>query len=117
MYARIWKNIFLIATLAVATTSFGNGNDGGMSGGGGGGLVLDKDNPWFVDNTTEVKFCVELDSQVFSASMAQIQRALDSAVQYWREEYAESFSLTWPGSRAVKLATQRDFEGHPTNSI
>lgn len=82
-------------------------NDGGMTGGGA-GLVLDRNNPWFLDNTKEVRYCVEIATQQFSAPLELIDKSIDAALRYWKDEYANSFSpVISPETRPLKIATQK----------
>lgn len=98
-YLRIAVGFF---SLLGATHSLASG---GMSGGGA-GLVLDKNNPWFLDNTKEVRYCIEVGSEVFSATETMHQM-IDKALAYWKDEYAHA---TVPqisdAIRPVKIATQ-----------
>ncbi len=75
-----------VASLFICTTAFA---DGGMTGGGG-GLVLDRNNPWFMQNTKDVKYCVEVSTDQFSATGDLVQKSIDGAIRYWNEEYASA---------------------------
>lgn len=90
--------------------------DGGMSGGGG-GLVLDRNNPWFLDNVKDVHYCVQVDQRHFSAGSDLIDASIRSALQYWKEEYAKAFTPQVSTEiRPVKIATQ-NFRGDGCDGI
>ena len=81
-------------------------SDGGMTGGGG-GLVRDRNNPWFVHNTKVARYCIEVNSENFSASPSNITRSIDDALRYWKEEYVSATSpISDIGIDPVRIATQ-----------
>jgi hypothetical protein len=68
--------------LEVEATS---GGDGGWISSGG-ELFQDARNPWFVKNTKEVFWCLQVDGSQVSATENQIELAFVDAVEYWRKE-------------------------------
>ncbi|MEI6398596.1 MAG: matrixin family metalloprotease [Pseudomonadota bacterium] len=92
-----------VASLFICTTAFA---DGGMTGGGG-GLVLDRNNPWFMQNTKDVKYCVEVSTDQFSATGDLVQKSIDGAIRYWNEEYASAVIPVFDTRiEPVRIATQ-----------
>lgn len=92
-----------VASLFFCSTSFA---DSGMTGGGG-GLVLDRNNPWFMQNTKDVKYCVEVSTDQFSATGNLIQKSIDGAIRYWNEEYASAVIPIFDTRiEPVRIATQ-----------
>lgn len=96
-----------LCSLTLTTLLFAN--DGGMTGGGA-GLVLDRNNPWFLDNTKEVRYCVEIAPEQFSAPIELVDKSINAALLYWKNEYANAFSPVFTTEmRPVKIATQKFF--------
>jgi hypothetical protein len=92
-----------VASLFICSTSFA---DGGMTGGGG-GLVRDRNNPWFLQNTSVAKYCVEVSTDQFSAKADLIQKSIDGAIRYWSEEYASAAIPVFDTRiEPVRIATQ-----------
>lgn len=54
---------------------------------GGGELIKDAGNPWYLDNVKEVRYCVALDEANFSARRMDVERAIEEAIKYWKEEF------------------------------
>ncbi len=61
-------------------------SDGWVSSGG--ELFLDKQNPWWLANTTRVGYCIRTDPATFALSEAQARTAVTEAIQYWKTEFA-----------------------------
>jgi hypothetical protein len=70
---------------------------------GGGELVKDADNPWFLQNTKEVRYCIKVDRENFHVSEGAIDRSIHAALDYWKKEFAKAFS---PAGMVV-LGTQK----------
>lgn len=77
---------------------------GGMSSGGG-GLLKDSRNPWFIQNTTAVTYCVIRDPAYFSLQQSTAERRIREAFAYWKDEFSRSFDVAMQGMR-VRIATQ-----------
>lgn len=98
---RVFYSLFLAIQAPIVLAS-----DGGMTGGGG-GLVRDRNNPWFVHNTTEVRYCVEVNVDHFSVGADRLYRSIEDALRYWKEEYRSAVSPVYdPGIDPVRIATQ-----------
>lgn len=83
------KKILIILSLAMMAASVrpAVAGDGGMTGGGG-ELVADAHNPWFLQNTPVVKYCI-ISSGEFEwddDEWTKIDAAFQSAVAYWNEQ-------------------------------
>lgn len=51
----------------------------------GGGLVIgDRGNPWFLENTENVRYCIITDTAHFSASVDESRAAITRALNYWQ---------------------------------
>ncbi len=72
--------------------------------GSGGELVKDSRNPWFVHNTKQVSWCLQIDATAVSVTEAQIEAAFNDALTFWKDEFRSaevfqpaegSFTLGW----------------------
>jgi len=60
---------------------------------GGGELIKDSNNPWFVENTKEVRYCTLIDTNNFSASEALINKVITKALDYWKKDFSKNMIL------------------------
>lgn len=51
---------------------------------GGGELVRDANNPWFLSNTKEVKYCIQIDEKNFGQTKTQVRERVRKAMQFWQ---------------------------------
>lgn len=77
---------------------------------GGGELFSDKVNPWFIQNTTQVRYCVQVDEANFGQTLAVARQKIHSALVYWAEEFRTGIS-------GVGIATQTFLEAPCDDSI
>jgi hypothetical protein len=80
---RILKLVFSAGLMMLSLSA--NAERGGWVSSGGEIFRFDR-NPWFVRNTTDVKYCVQLDAATMSADEATVKRALQNAFQFWKGE-------------------------------
>lgn len=77
----------------------------------GGELLRDAHNPWFIHNTSVVRYCVQVDAASISISEAKVVETLGRALQYWQGEFTSlNFMLdVWDKSRTytARAGTQR----------
>ncbi|MGZ3797395.1 MAG: hypothetical protein ACXVB1_13565 [Pseudobdellovibrionaceae bacterium] len=105
-------SIFLMLSLpAIAHPLKNSGNTMGGSGDGGwigmgGELFKDARNPWFVKNTQQVFYCIQLEKKDMSIDETAANAAFNDALNFWKEEFFRAMHST-DGSFA--LATQ-DFK-------
>lgn len=72
--------------IAVKTSaSASDETDGWVSSGG--HLDSDAANPWWVSNTTEVTYCIDIDRETVAADEAYIDTVFKLAADFWREEF------------------------------
>ncbi len=55
----------------------------------GGELFKDAHNPWFVKNTSQVQYCVEVDASSVSLTQAEAIARVEEALLYWSTELAK----------------------------
>jgi len=53
----------------------------------GGETLRDAHNPWWLKNTTDVSYCVEVDTASISAPVAKIEETVVRTLQYWQTEF------------------------------
>lgn len=70
----------------------------------GGNIINDSGNPWWLRNTEEVRWCLELDAETVSVGPAQVTALFDRALAYWRHEFT---ILGESGDTVPSLGTQR----------
>lgn len=76
--------------------------------GGGGELVKDSANPWFLQNTEKVSYCILQDESHFHIAPALAARRVRDAINYWKEEFSRANTLKVE-NRTALVATQ-DFQ-------
>lgn len=84
----------------------------GVKEGGGGEVYGDALNPWFLENTETVSYCIEVDSNSFGASSASIESAVGSAINQWKSAFAaaranETANNSIEPYGMVRIATQK----------
>lgn len=53
----------------------------------GGDLQTDRLNPWWLENTVSVRYCIAVDNDTFTASPDDLDRSFRAAVDYWRGQF------------------------------
>jgi hypothetical protein len=76
-------------TLLLSGAGKANGNNGGWVGMGG-ELFKDARNPWFVRNTNEVHYCLQVDPKTISVTRDEINQAFTEALNFWKSEFSRS---------------------------
>lgn len=61
---------------------------------GGAFLLSDDVNPWFIQNTSVVSYCITIDQQNFGVPLAQAKSSFLKAVQYWKEQFSRANRYT-----------------------
>lgn len=79
---------FFAVTLLIAQLAFSAGEGGWV--GMGGELFKDARNPWFVRNTKEVFYCIDVDPKQISVTADQINLAFYDALSYWKGEFSRA---------------------------
>ena len=84
-------------TMISASLAFGGGNISG-----GGGTSKDLGNPWFIQNTRTVTYCIQHEEGWFSPDLEMQKRVTSEAFAYWKKEFA----LARRGGDAFQVGTQ-----------
>lgn len=90
---------------------------------GGGHLLTSRVNPWFVQNTKIVTYCIDIDHANFGTTEREADNAFTHAVSYWQREFqfadrAEKISgSSEDDSHPFELATQRFVKGSCTQDV
>lgn len=71
---------------------------------GGGDLIRDSQNPWFLHNTKEVEYCIEVDEAKFSAPRKVVEAKVEEALNFWKEDFRKAWTEDAPIK--VSIATQ-----------
>ena len=87
----------LMSTFAMALgcTAFA-GNSGG-----GGELIQDSHNPWFVKNTKVVRYCVEVDENLFPKDKLPLDKMIERSIGFWKNEFASAVPGRMYGNAGV----------------
>jgi hypothetical protein len=59
----------------------------------GGQLLRDANNPWWVRNTAQVRYCVEVDRKSISAAPARVEELVAEALRFWRGEFTRTLKM------------------------
>lgn len=78
--------------------------------GGGGRFIQDADNPWFIQNTPLVNYCIKVDEANFGLPIARLRTLSAEAFQFWKKQVASiqqtSFQTMQGATAIIKVATQ-----------
>ncbi len=72
---------------------------------GGGEVLQDAYNPWFIQNTSDVSYCVQIDPNAFHLPQNLAEMRVRQALDYWKDEFSRSVSMNVNGM-PVQVATQ-----------
>ncbi len=102
-----------ILSIATPVVAGGWGSSGGES-------FRDGHNPWFIQNTPVVRYCVKLDGAGFSADPAKAHQLVQRAISYWQNEFKTAKEVMKP-EFPVDIATQQfvavDCAGHEDANV
>src|SRR5688500_11366820 len=65
---------------------------------GGGHLFTNEFNPWFVQNTEPVRYCIQIDKKNFGVGLDQVRIHIKEAIKYWKNEFEQLEDLQDHGS-------------------
>lgn len=75
---------------------------------GGGRLFTDAENPWFMENTEEIRYCIDIDEENFGQSISVAREKIKSAFVYWQREFGRVSDAPRIGrsQKVVRIASQ-----------
>ena len=82
-------------------------------------VIEENRNPWFIQNTTAVNYCIVVDNAHFSLPIDEITLVTEKAIEYWKDEFARIEALGYPktpGFENLRIATQSFTEIQDCNS-
>ena len=108
----IFASILMIAVL-------GSMAQAGAASSGGGEIITDEWNPWFVQNTAQVKYCIKNDPSAFHRKLPIIRTQLAKAFSYWKNEFSRAYvpNNGNPNSSPVYVGTQEVTEVSCSDSV
>jgi hypothetical protein len=74
---------------------------------GGGELIKHSHNPWFLQNTREVTYCILADEPNMGHDLASLRKLVKSALDYWKAEFQNAGNLS---NFTVRIADQTFIE-------
>ncbi len=80
-----------------------------MAGGwssGGGGLLKDKVNPWFLNNTHQVSYCILIDQKNFGVNLDVVKLQLSRAIEFWKEQFSHAILPKLSTFGQLQIASQ-----------
>ena len=69
---------------------------------GGGEIVKEGHNPWFIQNTKSVRYCIEINPEQVNLSAEVIDQQIQRALTYWQDEFKHSQNQFFD----IQVATQ-----------
>jgi len=75
---------------------------------GGGELIRDKNNPWFIQNTKTVKYCIQIDEKNFGQTREQVSTRVRNAFEFWKKQLRDLDYMSFTEPK-IDLGTQ-DFQ-------
>ncbi|MFN7733487.1 MAG: hypothetical protein ACK5OB_16440 [Pirellula sp.] len=83
---------------------------------GGGAILRNANNPWFLENTKEVSYCIKFDTKSFSDLPTPLPEIVETAFKYWKTQMSDLNATTngYPISKdpkvdyvIIRVATQK----------
>lgn len=91
----------IICMLFMMSSAFaGNGSSGG------GSIFADQVNPWFLQNTPTVRYCIKTSPDFSSIDPVTLQIMIDSAFEFWKKEFKKVKTGHQFITPQVQIATQ-----------
>lgn len=81
-------------------------SEGGWSSGGG-GFLRDTINPWFLNNISEVKYCITINPENFGLSEQDAEKQINKALEFWRSEFSLAVTPTYRKLGPLQVAQQK----------
>lgn len=84
---------------------------------GGGELIRDAGNPWFLQNTKTVNFCIEIDEPNMGISRERARHLIRKAIENWKLEFRSSSTPAPVSNGKIAIGTQEFIEGACNQNI
>lgn len=96
------------ASLLLGASQLANAESRGGMDSGGAGLYGTDMNPWFLQNTPEVTYCLDVDPAAFHQSLEVVDQIILNAVESWKAVFAESGAKDRSSVQlfGIRIATQ-----------
>lgn len=94
----------LVFSFVILSALYSYANGGWVSGGS--ELFKDALNPWFLNNISDVYYCIKIDNQNFGVKEDVVEKNLILAVSYWQEEFKRAHLTKSKRLGNVKIASQ-----------
>jgi hypothetical protein len=97
------KLLVFAASILLSASSFahlGNGSSGG------GNIFGNQLNPWFIQNTTDVTYCVKVAPEFGNVTHERVLELIDSSFKYWKKIFENRYASDFFTSLKVELGTQ-----------
>ncbi|MGE0174359.1 MAG: matrixin family metalloprotease [Oligoflexales bacterium] len=78
----MFRSSLAILSILISMPLFAGGMDSG-----GGELLKSSINPWYIENTEKVTYCIEVNSQWFDYDADKLDGFFRAAVDYWKNEF------------------------------
>ena len=88
---------------------------GGWSSGGG-ELLKDSVNPWFLNNVSDIKYCIIIDETNFGTSKEVASTQIKEALQYWKVQSKNAILSKLPNFGQLQIASQSFSETNCNNN-
>lgn len=88
---------FIFSSLAFA---------GGSWSSGGGGILKDSRNPWFLNNISSVRYCIQIDEKNFGVSANFADTQIQKSIAYWKKQFSFAITPELKDFGPLKVATQ-----------
>jgi hypothetical protein len=95
--------IFLFASLPSFATRWS---------GGGGELIKDTRNPWWLENTKTVSYCIKVEEEnfEFSPAVGSLSQLVQTTLEYWKQQFERTQAEAEARNLEVLVATQTFIE-------
>lgn len=72
---------------------------------GGGELIRDQHNPWFIQNTTQVNYCIQINEKEFGLSRSFVSSQVARTIRFWKNQLKE-LQVSNMGAFAIAIGGQ-----------
>lgn len=99
------KKNFLIASLAILFKTYSAIAAGGWTSGGG-ELIRDQHNPWFIQNTTQVNYCILINEAEFGQNKDFVRNKIEKSILFWKTNLKDLKPYSIGENSSIVVGTQ-----------